>query len=69
MRLSARNQLRGTISSIDVGAIMATVTIRLQEGQDVVASITRESVETLELQVGDEATAVIKSTEVIVGKD
>jgi molybdate transport system regulatory protein len=69
MRLSARNQLKGTVSSIDLGAVMSTVTIQLDGGQQVVASITKDSVESLDLAVGDVVTAVIKSTEVMVGKD
>jgi molybdopterin-binding protein len=69
MRLSARNQLRGTVSSIDHGAVMATVTIGLDGGQEVVATITKESAEALTLAVGDSVTAVIKSTDVMVGKE
>jgi molybdopterin-binding protein len=69
MRLSARNQLKGTVASVDRGAVMATVSIRLDGGQEVVASITKDSAEALGLDVGDVVTAVIKSTEVIVGKD
>ena len=69
MRLSARNQLRGTVASIDVGAVMATVTIQLEGGQEVVAAITKDSAEELGLAVGDRVTAVIKATEVMVGKD
>ena len=69
MRLSARNQLQGTVSAIDLGAVMATVTIELLGGQEVVATITKDSVEALGLAAGDSVTAVIKSTEVIVGKE
>ena len=69
MRLSARNQLTGTVSAVQVGAVMATVTIRLDGGQEVVASITKDSVDSLALAVGDSVTAVIKSTEVMVGKE
>ncbi|HWE55759.1 MAG TPA: TOBE domain-containing protein [Acidimicrobiales bacterium] len=68
MRLSARNQLPGTISAIDHGAVMTTVTIVLEGGQEVVAAITKDSAENLDLTVGDPVTAVIKSTEVMVGK-
>jgi molybdate transport system regulatory protein len=69
MRLSARNQLDGTIVRVDHGAVMSTVVIRLDGGQEVVSAITRESAEGLELTVGDVVKAVIKSTEVMVGKD
>jgi molybdopterin-binding protein len=57
------------VSSIELGAVMATVTIGLDGGQEVVAAITKDSAEALGLAVGDSVTAVIKSTEVMVGKD
>jgi molybdate transport system regulatory protein len=69
MRLSARNQLPGEVATIDVGAVMAAVVIRLDGGQEVVAAITKDSVEALGLTVGDAVTAVIKATEVMVGKE
>lgn len=69
MRLSARNQLQGTVSAVELGAVMATVTIRLGDGQEVVSAITKDSAEHLGLAVGDTVTAIIKSTEVMVGKD
>lgn len=69
MRLSARNQLSGEVVSVDHGAVMSTVTIRLGGGDQVVASITRDSAEELGLAAGDAVVAVIKATEVIVGKE
>ena len=69
MRLSARNQLEGTVVSVQLGAVMATVVIRLAGGQELVSAITKDSVESLGLREGDSVTAFIKSTEVIVGKD
>ena len=69
MRLSARNQLAGVVESVEHGAVMSTVVIRLAGGQEVVAAITRDSAESLELAQGDAVTAVIKATEVMVGKD
>jgi molybdate transport system regulatory protein len=69
MRISARNQLPGTVVAIDNGAVMSTVTIRLEGGQQVVAAITKDSVEGLALAEGDAVLAVIKSTEVMVAKD
>ncbi len=69
MRLSARNQLAGTVASVDLGAVMATVVIRLQGGEEVVAAITKDSAERLALAEGDAVTAIIKATEVMVGKE
>lgn len=69
MRLSARNQLKGTITSVKVGGIMAEVTIDLGNGQQITSAITRASAEALGLKEGMAATAIIKSTEVVVGID
>ena len=65
--LSARNQLRGTVTSIALDGVMAEVHLRLGE-QSLVSIITRGAAERLRLQVGDEVVAVIKSTEVMIGK-
>jgi molybdate transport system regulatory protein len=55
--------------TVEHGAVMSTVVIRLDGGQEVVAAITKDSAEGLELAEGDEVLAVIKSTEVMVAKD
>ena len=67
MQLSARNQLSGTVRSVNLGAIMAEVVIDVG-GQEIVAAITRASAESLTLQEGDQVVAIIKATEVLVGK-
>ena len=69
MKLSARNQLEGTVTAVVPGVVMSTVTIRLAAGQEVVAAITKKSAEGLGLAEGDEVKAVIKATEVMVAKD
>jgi molybdate transport system regulatory protein len=66
MKISARNQLPGTVTSVEHGAVMSTVVIRLEGGQEVVAAITKDSAEGLELAEGAAVIAVIKSTEVMV---
>ncbi len=48
---------------------MAEVVIELPDGQQIVSAITRSSAESLELKEGDQAAAIIKSTEVMVAKD
>jgi len=68
MKLTARNQLAGTVTSITVGAVMAEVIVSIGE-QEIVSVVTRASVEDLGISKGDAVTAVIKSTEVILGKD
>lgn len=69
MRLSARNQLTGTVAAIEVGAVMTIVKVDLNGGQQVTASVTKNAVEELGLAVGSPVTAVIKSTEVMLGVD
>ena len=55
--------------SVAHGSVMSTVTIRLSGGDEVVASITKESAESLGLSAGDQVHAVIKATDVMVGKE
>jgi molybdopterin-binding protein len=68
MKLSARNQLRGTVTRINRGAAIANVEIDVA-GQRVVASITVEAVDSLEIREGDEVSAVIKASDVMIAKD
>jgi molybdopterin-binding protein len=67
MELSARNQLKGTVKSVKLGAIMAEVVVDVA-GQEVVSAITRSSVERLAIKEGDAITVIIKATEVILAK-
>jgi molybdopterin-binding protein len=65
MKISARNQLPGTVESIVVGVVTAKVAVRV--GDNVIESvITRQSVEDLNIKVGSQVTVVIKSTEVML---
>ncbi|CAA9892604.1 Molybdenum transport protein ModE [Candidatus Methylobacter favarea] len=66
-RLSARNQLQGTVSRIQKGEVNAEVVIELKGGNSVVATITNESLQALELTTGKPATAVFKAGAVILG--
>jgi molybdopterin-binding protein len=68
VRLSARNQLNGTVGNVELGAVMAEVTVDVA-GQDIVAVITRSSAERLGLAQGRPVTVFIKATEVILGVD
>ena len=65
--LSARNQLRGRIGALAIDGVMAEVRVEIGD-QELVAIITRGSAERLNLRVGDTVVAVIKSTEVMIGK-
>ena len=65
--LSARNQLTGRITSLSLGDVMAEVRLDIG-GAELVAVITRSSAERLGLAAGEEVRAVIKATEVMIGK-
>jgi len=69
MKMSARNQLRGTIKSVKPGAVMAEVVVELPGGQEIVSAITLTSAQELNLRVGDNVVAIVKSTEVMIGKE
>lgn len=69
MKLSARNQLKGTITAIHPGAVNAIVILELDGGQLMTASISMGSLKELDLQVGKEAYAIVKASSVIIGLD
>jgi molybdopterin-binding protein len=69
MKISARNQLKGTVRAIDPGAVNSQVTIELAGGQQIVAVITKESAEKLRLSAGKPVYAVIKASDVMVAVD
>jgi molybdopterin-binding protein len=64
--VSARNRLRGTVREIKVDGLLAQVEILVTEPARVVAIVTRDAIEELKLEPGAAATAVIKSTSVMV---
>ena len=67
MKISARNQLSGTLTTAKLGDVMAEITVEVDAGE-IVAAITRTSAESLELKAGDKVTVIVKSTEVMIGK-
>jgi len=68
MKLSARNQLKGKILEVKKGATTSHVRIEIGAGVTVLASITNEAVDELGLKPGDQAWAVIKASDVMIGK-
>ncbi len=68
MKISARNQLKGTITDIQKGPITAKVKIDVGGGNTITSVITSETVDDLGLAVGDSVVAFIKSSEVLIGK-
>jgi molybdate transport system regulatory protein len=69
MKISARNQLSGTVNSVTQGAVMAEVVVTVDGGHEIVAAITAESARRLDLATGKRVVAVIKSTEVMLAVD
>ncbi len=68
MEISARNKIKGTIKEIKIGSVMAKITIEIGDGTIINSAITIESVEDLKLKMGDTIYAIVKSTEVMIGK-
>ena len=68
MQISARNALRGVVREITGDGVLCEVTLDLGDGKEIVSIITRASAERLGLKPGVEATALIKSTEVLLAR-
>lgn len=69
MKISARNQIKGVITEIKPGVVTARVILDIGGGKRLSSVITMESVQELKLKPGDEVYAIIKSTEVMIGKE
>ena len=67
-KLSARNQIKGKIIAVEKGMTTAHVRIDIGGGVKITSSITNEAVDDLALKVGDDAWAVIKASDVMIGK-
>jgi molybdopterin-binding protein len=65
MKISARNQLKGTVRSVTHGAVTSEVVVDVG-GQEVVSAITKASAEGLGLSEGTEVTVIFKATEVMI---
>ena len=69
MRISARNQLAGTVEKVTKGAVNAEVNLKLAGGENIAAIITNTSVDALNLKKGAAAFAVVKASEVMIGTE
>lgn len=69
MKLSARNQMKGRVVAIQRGAVTTVVKVEVQAPAVISASITNEAADDLALKSGDAALVIVKSSEVIVGKE
>ena len=68
MKLSARNKFIGKVTDVTIGAVNGIVKIELSNGQHITSSITLEAIDDLDITVGKEVTAIIKSTSVLIGR-
>ena len=68
MKISARNQLVGTITAITPGAVNGTVKVDIGGGNVITSSITEEAIADLGLEVGDRVTVLVKASDVLIGK-
>jgi molybdopterin-binding protein len=66
MKISARNQLKGTIVEVKLGVVTAEVVVQLDGGQQITSVITVDSVKNLALKAGDQVLAIIKATDVMI---
>jgi molybdate transport system regulatory protein len=69
MKISARNVLAGTVKKVTKGLINAEIALELEGGESVVAIISNSSVDSLDLREGKSAYAIIKASDVLLGKD
>ncbi len=69
MRLSARNQLPGTVTEVHAGAVTTTVKVEVQGGAVMTSSITKEAADELGLAVGSEVVVIVKASDVILAVD
>ena len=69
MKISARNILKGTVKSVEHGAVNSEVTIELPGGLEIVSIITKDSAKRLGLETGKEAQAIIKSSDIMIATD
>lgn len=68
LKISARNHLKGKVSSVKEDGVMALVKIKVTEPAEITALISAESVKDLKIKVGDNVEAVVKATEVMIAK-
>jgi molybdopterin-binding protein len=68
MKLSARNQIKGRVVDVQKGQTTAHVHIDIGNDIIITSSITNEAVDDLRLKAGDKVTAIIKASDVMVGK-
>lgn len=68
MKISARNNIKGKVIEIKEGEVMAKVVVDIGNGNSITSMITVDSIRELDIKKGDDVVAIIKSTEVMIGK-
>jgi len=68
MKISARNQIPGTLIAMQPGAVNGSIKVDIGGGTIVTANITEEAIVELALAVGDRVTVLIKASDVLIGK-
>ena len=68
MKISARNQIAGTITHLTPGAVNGSIKVDIGGGTIVTANITEEAIADLALAEGDKVTVIIKASDVMIGK-
>ena len=69
MRISARNQIKGTVVEVRKGATTSHVRVDIGNGQIITSSITNEAVDELGIKAGGKATVVVKASDVLIAVD
>ncbi len=69
MKASARNQFNGTVSEVRIGSVNTEVHLLLKGGETIVATITKESAETMGIKTGKEVIALVKAPQIIIVSD
>jgi molybdopterin-binding protein len=69
MRISARNQIKGTVVEVKKGATTSHVRVDIGNGQIITSSITNEAVDDLGIKAGSSATVVVKASDVMIAVD
>jgi molybdopterin-binding protein len=68
MKISARNQIPGTVVAIVPGAVNGSIKVDIGGGIVVTSNITEEAIMDLSLAVGDTVTVIVKASDVLIGK-
>ncbi len=69
MKISARNQLKGEVLSVESEKISAVVKVKIDVPATITSTITREAVEDLKIKKGDKVIVVVKASNVMIGKE